>query len=65
MLPLNTQYPRRMPLKPTISPHKNSHRDLDIEQGQTWSDGAVEALLHPITNFPPGSNRLNVTEKTN
>lgn len=29
----------------------------------TWSVGIFEVLRNPITNFPPGSIRLNVTEE--
>ena len=48
------------------------HTDAQSEQKvlnycarPTCSDAeAVEAFLKPMTNFPPGSNRLNVTEET-
>lgn len=33
-------------------------------KSQTWSDGEAEAFLNPMTNFPSGSIRLNVTEET-
>lgn len=56
----------------TFNDHLNRHffyhlldaYTMKLEKGITWSDGvAAEAFRNPMTNFPSGSKRLNVTEE--